>query len=319
MRALVLIIAACAGTALPTATAPRPDPLAAAALIAHVRELVDPRLAGREAASPGERAAATYVATRLRASGLRPVEHPVPHRTGSTNLSVHIAGRRAETIVIGAHLDHLGAPGGVLHPGADDTASGIAVVLGLAAALAADSTHLERGVLLVWFGAEEPGMIGSTHFVADPPVIPITAMINVDMIGRPLLDQPLLAAAMALLGIESARSVGLVGARRYPALRRLADDAFAAVGHRVIAPEDLPPDLARVVTSQTDGRGDSVPFERRGIPALFFGDGESSDYHQPSDTLDKLSPALLEVRARALLRLTIALSRAPASEFSAAE
>src|SRR5690606_11587661 len=126
------------------------------------------------------------------------------------------------------------------------------------------------------------------------PLDKMSAMINVDMIGRPLLDQPLYRLGMGAIGIDPDASTGLLGARHYPGLRALADTAFSAHGTTLVAPEDLPDAIGDEVERQSRGRGDSESFSARGVPALFFGDGESSDYHQPSDTIDKLSPALLE-------------------------
>lgn len=322
--AITLALGACKGPSAPPTpagptTAPaHVDPLSAAELMAHVHTLVDPRLAGREAGSAGERAATTYVAGRLRALGLTPAEQAVPFGTGSHNLYVRIEGaRKSEIIVIGAHLDHLGRQDGALYPGADDNASGVALLLGIAATLVDHRRELGRSVVLVWFGAEEPGMIGSQQFVADPPLplAQIGAMVNIDMIGRPLLDQPILRASMRLFGIDAERSVGLIGARHYPGLRAVADAAFAATHGEIVAAEDLPDWIGNEVERQSAGRGDSVPFEARGIPGLFFGDGESTDYHQPTDTIDKLSPALLERRARSLVRVIVDLTNAPNSAF----
>src|SRR5690242_12018905 len=104
-------------------------PIAPQALMKHVEYLADPGLEGRAAASEGEREAARYVANRLRAMGLAPVQQSVPYSTGSTNVYAMLEGSSDEVIVIGAHLDHLGRVGGVLHPGANDNASGVALVL----------------------------------------------------------------------------------------------------------------------------------------------------------------------------------------------
>jgi Zn-dependent M28 family amino/carboxypeptidase len=170
--------------------------------------------------------------------------------------------------------------------------------------------------VFVFFGAEEVGLVGSRRFATAPPIAGrIVAMVNVDMIRRPLLDQPLLTGALAFAGVDSKRAVGLVGARRFPALRAIANAAFAAEGGTVVASEDFPEPIRSEVDRQTAGRGDSVAFDERGIPALFFGDGESIDYHKPTDTIDKLTPALLAARARAIARVVVALSRAPAAAF----
>ena len=90
-----------------------------------------------------------------------------------------------ESVVIGAHYDHLGRIGGAVYHGADDNASGTAVVLGLAKAFAA-AGGAPRPLVFVLFSGEEMGLIGSGHYVRHP-VLPLeraAAMINFDMVGR---------------------------------------------------------------------------------------------------------------------------------------
>lgn len=317
---LALALAAPALVACATAPAPTTlDPLRGSALMRDVTVITDPSLAGRAAGSPGELAAAEHVTRELSRAGLRPERQSFASSRGpSLNVHATLEGSRpGAVVVIGAHLDHLGQQGGAIYPGAEDDASGVAVVLGIARALAARQGELSRSVLFVFFGAEESGMEGSAAFLRDPPVSPvrIAAMINVDMIARPLVDIPLLGPMKMSFGLDDRRAVGLVGARAYPALRALVDAACRAEGVEALGPEDLPDRLEREVERQAAGRGDSVAFERAGIPALFFGSGESSDYHQPTDTPDKLSPTVMERRARAILRVALALSRAPDEAF----
>src|SRR5438876_10380749 len=90
-----------------------------------------------------------------------------------------------ETIVLGAHWDHLGSSGGATYHGADDNASGTAVVVGLARAFAA-AGGARRTLVFVLFGAEEVGLIGSGHYVrhAALPLGQTAAMLNFDMVGR---------------------------------------------------------------------------------------------------------------------------------------
>jgi hypothetical protein len=283
------------------------------ALMRHVEVLADPGLEGRAAGSDGEARAADYVAAELQRAGLAPRRQPVPLADGaSVNVYALLPGTGAPddgVVVVGAHLDHLG-PG---FPGAEDDASGVAVVLELARALAARRGELGRSVLFAFFGAEERGLLGSAAFVRAPPVprARLAVMVNLDMIGRPLVDQPLLAAARPALGIDGARAVGLLGARRRPALRALVDEACATAGVVAVAPQDLPPAVDREVSRQSEGRGDSASFEAAGVPALFFSSGESSDYHRPSDTPDRLRPDVMARRARALAAVVLAASRAP--------
>lgn len=263
--------------------------------------------------------AAGYVIDRLRRLGL------VPHRQGffapagaSRNVYTRIPGQREdEVVVVGAHLDHLGMQNGRLHPGASDDASGVAAVLEIARALSTQAPRLERTVLVVFFGAEEIALLGSRHFVAEPPV-PIAhmvAMVNVDSIGRPLGDRWFLAPLTSLMGVDRKRSTGLLGTRQRPGLRALADAAFAKVGDQVFAAEDLPDTIGDEVERQSVGRGDSAPFDRVGVPTLFFSEGESGDYHAPGDTPERLHPELLARRTSALLDVVRRLASAPREHF----
>ena len=99
-----------------------------------------------------------------------------------------------EYIVLGAHYDHLGMGGGPssksdkigIHHGADDNASGTSALLEIGEKLMAQKSELKRSILLVAFGAEEQGLLGSKYFT-DNPVVPLSQiklMINMDMVGR---------------------------------------------------------------------------------------------------------------------------------------
>jgi Zn-dependent M28 family amino/carboxypeptidase len=219
-------------------------------------------------------------------------------------------------VVLGAHYDHVGVQKGKIYPGAEDNASGTALVLQVATALATDRRELGRSVLVLFFGSEELGLIGSKAFVRKPslPLKGMAAMINVDMIGRALADRRDLRAGVALMGIHAASSVGVHGARGRPVLRRIVDEAFAGAGVRVVAAEDFPEPLAGIIEKQTAGRTDHSTFEKAGVPALFFTSAESDDYHEPTDTTDTLDPEVLSARARAIHRLVLELSRTPRAD-----
>jgi hypothetical protein len=167
-----------------------------------------------------------------------------------------------EAVVIGAHYDHLGRSEGVVYPGADDNASGTAVVLGLACAFAA-AGGTGRTLVFVLFGAEELGLIGSRHYV-NRPVVPLdrtVAMVNFDMVGR-------------LQG----RSLSVGGGDSGNRLRALVSDAAQLEG------------VALDVQGSPYGPSDHSRFYAAGVPVLFFYTGGHSDYHKPSDTADKLDP-----------------------------
>jgi len=169
--------------------------------------------------------------------------------------------RAGEAIVIGAHYDHLGRVDGVVHPGADDNASGSAVVLGLARAFGA-AGGAQRTLVFVLFGGEELGLLGSRHYVSHPP-IPLTrtvAMLNFDMVGR----------------MQGTR-VTIAGGDSGSGLRAMAGDAAQ---HEGVTAELL---------GNPHGPSDHGRFYEAGVPVLFFYTGGHGDYHRPTDTADKIN------------------------------
>jgi len=200
-------------------------------------------------------------------------------------------GRLPGVVVVGAHYDHLGfggrdslAPGEhVVHPGADDNASGAATLLEVGRLLGA-STALRRDVVLVAFSGEEMGTLGSLWFVKHPPsgVAPgdIVAMLNMDMVGR-LRDN-----ALQVFGTETAT--------QWPDMLARACDG------------------ARVDCVRAPGGGfgasDHSPFYGAGVPVLHFFSGVHSDYHKPSDTPDKLNAAGMGQTARIVASLATELA-----------
>jgi peptidase M28-like protein/PDZ domain-containing protein len=165
-----------------------------------------------------------------------------------------------EAIVLGAHYDHLGEARGSVYPGADDNASGTAVVVGLARAFAT-AGGVPRTLVFALFGGEELGLLGSRHYV-DRPAVPIertTAMLNFDMVGR-LGD-----GKLHIGGVDSAGG-----------LRDLVRDAARA--------ESLPAELGASPFTPSD----HTQFYRAGAPVLFFHTGGHADYHRPTDTVDKI-------------------------------
>ena len=173
---------------------------------------------------------------------------------------------REEYVVIGAHHDHLGrgevgslAPEmvGVVHPGADDNASGLAAMLILARQMAAHGDPApRRSILFVAFGAEELGLRGSSVFLQECPVprSSIVAMINLDMIGRATPDR------LRVEGVGSGAG-----------LADLVEAARAAVRCELRTRETATP------------RSDHWSFLRGGIPALFVHSGVHDQYHRPTD------------------------------------
>ena len=181
-----------------------------------------------------------------------------------------------ETIVIGAHYDHLGyggrgslagrgqgaSPKKAIHNGADDNASGTAALIETARRLAENRDKLKRRVVFIAFTAEESGLLGSAHYV-DNPLIPIdktVAMLNYDMVGR-LTDDKLV-----IFGTGSAAEFdSLVD-------RQAKDRGFN-------------------LTKNASGFGpsDQTSFYKKQIPVMHFFTGTHRDYHRPTDDYDKVN------------------------------
>jgi Zn-dependent M28 family amino/carboxypeptidase len=171
--------------------------------------------------------------------------------------------RAGEVVVIGAHYDHLGREGEVVYHGADDNASGTAVVLGLAQSLAA--SRPPRTLVFVLFAGEELGLLGSDHQVRHPSVVPVermAAMLNFDMVGR--LD----GRRLLVGGVDTGGG-----------FRGLVEAAATEAGLDVDA------------RASGTGPSDHTRFNAAGVPVLFFHSGSHADYHRPSDTADRIDAA----------------------------
>jgi Zn-dependent M28 family amino/carboxypeptidase len=207
---------------------------------------------------------------------------------------------RHEAILIGAHMDHLGRPGGVLHPGADDNASGVAALLEIARAFAQSPVRPRRTVLVAFWTGEEEGKFGSGHYVRHPrwPLAATAAYLNLDMIGHAWTPADLRA-----LAAEARAPEGF--------LEGLDPACFAEPGLSA-AHRDLGPFLARAGRGTgmalhldwTDGRNggsDYRDFARRGLPFVRFFGSYFPEYHRPGDTLDRLDPGQVQRMARLVL------------------
>ena len=178
------------------------------------------------------------------------------------------------TIVIGAHYDHLGyggsnslAPGDHSpHLGADDNASGVALVLEVARNLSQSQTPTRRDIVFATFTAEEMGILGSSHLVKNPPAglesQNLYAMLNFDMVGR------LTKNSLSVLGAESAVEWTSL-------LPRVCDETGVECH----------------LSGSGYGPSDHSAFYTAGIPVLHFFTGAHPDYHKPTDQVAYINGA----------------------------
>jgi hypothetical protein len=193
----------------------------------------------------------------------------------------------AGTIVVGAHYDHLGRVGDDVYAGADDNASGTAVVLGLARALAAQPRP-GRTIVFALFSGEELGLLGSRHYVEalGPGIEQVAVMLNFDMVGRLRQDR---------------LSVGGMGSGT--GLRAAVEGAA----------QGTPIDVA--LHDTPFGPSDHARFYSAGVPVVFFHTGRHDDYHRPSDTADKIDAAGMARIAAVGLRLVERLAGQPRPQY----
>ena len=187
-----------------------------------------------------------------------------------------------EAVLLGAHRDHFGQQAGLVFPGADDNASGTAVMLEVARVLALSPAAPKRSVLFLSFSGEEQGLLGSRLYVTQPivPLAKTIGMINVDHAG---IGNGRLTVGVAGFEKSTAQHIG--------ELAGLADqlDVFGYFPG-----------------------GDHVPFKEAGVPTLtIVSSGVHPHFHQPSDTAETLKPEILQAVARYVLALTWQLANQP--------
>lgn len=183
------------------------------------------------------------------------------------NIIAYINNNAANTVVLGAHYDHLGygedknALDAVheVHNGADDNASGTAALLELARKLKSQSPK-QNNYLLMHFSGEELGLMGSKYWLENPTIQASTNyMINMDMVGR----------------YDTARKLTIGGYGTSPVWGQMVPE--------------LAKNLAFKLDSAGTGPSDHASFYRKDIPVLFFFTGSHPDYHKASDDWEKIN------------------------------
>ena len=275
--------------------------------LATVRYLADDALEGRLAGSAGERCAGDFIAARFAELRLEPggsngtffqtlplASTANPHAPAGQGRNVigllrgSDARLRNEWIVIGAHYDHLGhgefgslAPEQkhAIHNGADDNASGVAALSDGARRLA--TSPPARSVAFIAFTGEEAGILGSSHFAAQPtvPLSGLRAMLNMDMVGR------LATGQLIIYGTGTATE-------------------WDTILREATAAEQVD------FQAQPEGYGpsDHTAFYLKDIPVLHFFTNTHADYHKPSDDWQKIDGPGLERVARLVTRVTRAVA-----------
>ncbi|MGQ9618454.1 MAG: M20/M25/M40 family metallo-hydrolase [Candidatus Aminicenantia bacterium] len=182
---------------------------------------------------------------------------------------------KEEAIILGAHLDHLGRCYELM-PGANDNASGVAVVLGVAEALSKSPVKPKRSIILIFFGSEEQGVYGSEYYLENPkfPLEKTLGFINLDGVGCGIHIN-------ALAGVN------------YPSFFEFIKKANEKYIHRELRPIYFA-NIARP-------RLDAARFMWKGISSISFSvSGVPSFYHITKDSIETITPEIMEDLAQLL-------------------
>ncbi|MFT3744159.1 MAG: M28 family peptidase [Pyrinomonadaceae bacterium] len=196
-----------------------------------------------------------------------------------------------EYVAIGSHYDHVGmnpfAPGpDKIWNGADDDGSGTVAVLSIAEAFAKGAVKPKRSMLFIWHAGEEKGLWGSEYFT-DNPTVPITSIItelNIDMIGR--YQKPGDENHPVNKELPKPNEIFTIGNTMMSTeLGQIADEvnaSFLKIGFNLRYADPKDP-------NQYFYRSDHFNYAKHGVPIIFFMDGTHEDYHQPSDSVEKIN------------------------------
>ena len=263
------------------AAAPAPKGVDAARLLGDVRELSSDAMEGRGAGTKGGAAARAFVERRFTELGLKPLwssfEQPFELRdreTGGTlkcaNVVAYVRGssRPESLVVVTAHYDHLGVRGGKLYNGADDNASGVAVLLQLAAHFAREAPR--HTLVFAALDAEEEGLVGARALVKQL---------------RAEKREVLLDVNMDMVSHNERGELYASGAHHTPALKPLLEGVAARAPVKLLLGHDRPEQGHDDWTNQSD----QYAFHQAGIPFVYFGVEDHRDYHKPTDDFDALT------------------------------
>ncbi len=249
----------------------------AARLLEDVRALSADSMEGRGAGTKGGELARAYVVRRLTEAGLAPLwssfEQPfeLPSKGKGVNLVGYVKGTKypERLIVVTAHYDHLGVRNGQVYNGADDNASGVAVLLQLAAHYAG-AARPEHTLVFAALDAEELGLVGARALVRQLKAEKrdVALDVNLDMVGHS--ERGELYAA---------------GTFHTPALRPALERVAAAAPVKLLLGHDRPEQGHDDWTNQSD----QFAFHKAGVPFVYFGVEDHKDYHKPTDDFDTLT------------------------------
>ena len=254
-------------------------------MINEVTYLSSDKLEGRETGTEGELLAAKYISTKFEEYGLirkgtdgffqkfeasikeNPHSNTIKRKIEATNVVAYKDNQAKETIIIGAHYDHIGYGNfgslydgeNEIHNGADDNASGVSIMMNLAKSL---NKHNKYNYLYIGFSGEEYGLFGSSYYAKNPTIDleKVRFMINFDMVGR--------------LNNDKTLAINGIGTSSYWDQLINNSNTF---------------DFKLKTTESGIGPSDHTSFYLQDIPSIHFFTGQHEDYHKPSDDVEKIN------------------------------
>ncbi|QAA82588.1 M20/M25/M40 family metallo-hydrolase [Aequorivita sp. H23M31] len=272
-----------------------------------VSVLANDSLGGRKTGSDYEKKAAKYIAKRFEGLKLQPKgvngffqkftfkPSKNPHQeaeftsessdstqTGE-NVMAYLDNQAENIVVIGAHYDHLGmggegslfGDGPAIHNGADDNASGVAMMLHLAEKLQQHGAPKSNNYLFIAFSGEEEGLLGSNYFVKHPTIDTknVTYMINMDMVGR----------------LNKENTLAVYGVGTSPIFKGVVNKNAGVLN---------------IIENESGvGPSDHTSFYLADIPVLHFFTGQHEDYHKPSDDIEKVNFEGMEIVSNYIFKI----------------
>ncbi|HEX8289431.1 MAG TPA: M28 family peptidase [Pyrinomonadaceae bacterium] len=268
-------------TAKKASVAPKSKIINAERLLADVKTLSSDEMKGRNSGSPEIIKARDYVVKRFKETGVKQLRDSYLQEFGfkdrrssetikGANVFGIIKGKKnpEKYIIVTAHYDHVGVEKGEIYNGADDNASGTAALFAIAEYF--EKNRPSNSLIFVAFDAEEKGLQGSRHFVANLPVKKESVLLNVnmDMVSRS--DRNELYAA---------------GAFHYPFLKSHLLAAQKNAPIKLLLGHDDPKLGHNDWTSQSD----QAAFHKEKIPFVYFGVEDHADYHKPTDDFQNIT------------------------------
>ncbi|BAO76958.1 M28 family metallopeptidase [Winogradskyella sp. PG-2] len=282
----------------------------------YVEEVSSDKYNGRLTGEEGHNQVCDYIRNYYKSQNIKaPESHPnyyqkVPKEElpndlkDSQNIIAYIEGSEFpdEYVYITAHSDHEGVIDGEIYNGADDNGSGTAAVFEIAEAFSMaieDGYRPKRSIVFLHVTAEEVGLHGSRYYT-DHPIFPLettVSTLNIDMIGR--VDER---------HKENENYIYLIGADKMSTeLHFIAQEANSTF-------TNLELDYTYNADNDHNGyyyRSDHYNFATKGVPVIFFFNGEHEDYTKPTDTADKINYPLLAKRTKLIFATAWYLANAP--------